>query len=333
MFFRALFHYLREHIKTVIVFCMVYLIFFVVNYLYFVPLEPVFYAGLLSLVLCLLFGSYDFWKYYQHHLQLQQLLLEIRIGIEHLPEPIGWIEQDYQNLIEELFEEKVQIQSDADNQQTEMVDYYTLWAHQIKTPISAMKLLLQAENNWHLCADMQQELFKVEQYVEMVLQFLRLNGISSDLLIKQYPLDKLVKQAIKKYSILFIHQKISLQLDPIEEMVLTDEKWLVFVLEQILSNALKYTKSGYIHIYLEREKTLVIEDTGIGIRKEDIPRIFERGFTGYNGRMDKKATGIGLYLCKQILSKLNHSFQITSKIGEGTRVCIDLSYEALEMIE
>ena len=116
--------------------------------------------------------------------------------------------------------------------------------------------------------------------------------------------------------------------------VLTDEKWLVFVLEQILSNALKYTKSGSIHIYLSPDapKTLVIEDTGIGIAAEDLPRIFEKGFTGCNGRTDKKASGIGLYLCRRICRNLSHTITAQSQTDQGTTIRIGMFRES-RMIE
>ena len=120
-------------------------------------------------------------------------------------------------------------------------------------------------------------------------------------------------------------KKISLDFQPTNYKVLTDEKWLVFVIEQLLSNAIKYTNKGKISIYPLEDKKLVIEDTGIGISKEDIPRIFDKGFTGYNGRTDKKATGLGLYLCKNILDKLSHKISIESEVGVKTKVILDLA--------
>ncbi|MGB4496697.1 MAG: ATP-binding protein, partial [Bacillota bacterium] len=201
----------------------------------------------------------------------------------------------------------------------------TTWAHQIKTPIAAMRLLLQSEQS-ETNSELLEQLFKVEQYVEMVLQYLRLENISSDLVLKEHSLDTIVKQAVRKYSNSFIRKKIKLNYAELNHNVLTDEKWLVFVIEQILSNALKYTDSGEISIYMDDEMpdTLVIEDTGIGIAEEDLPRVFERGFTGYTGRIDKKATGIGLFLCKQILDRLSHTITIESQVGEGTKVKIGL---------
>lgn len=160
----------------------------------------------------------------------------------------------------------------------------------------------------------------------MVLGYLKIEDRSSDLVFQHYLLSDLVKQAIRKYANQFIRKNIKLELAPMEVTVLTDEKWLVFVLEQLLSNALKYTNQGTISIYLDphQPKTLIIQDSGIGIASEDLPRIFERGYTGYNGRMDKKATGIGLYLCQKILAKLSHQIKITSQINLGTKVMINL---------
>lgn len=151
------------------------------------------------------------------------------------------------------------------------------------------------------------------------------------LVFARYDLDALIRQAVRKYAPLFIRRKIILSYEPVHCEVLTDEKWLVFVLEQILSNALKYTKSGSIHIYLSPDapKTLVIEDTGIGIAPEDLPRIFEKGYTGCNGRADKRSTGIGLYLCRQIMEKLSHTIRIESEMGVGTKVYLGLDTVSL----
>ncbi len=156
---------------------------------------------------------------------------------------------------------------------------------------------------------------------------------SSDLVIKRHSLDKIVKQAVKKYAKSFIRKKIKLNYDDLNCAVITDEKWLVFVIEQVLSNSLKYTSTGSISIYMDKElsETLVIEDMGIGIQQEDLPRVFEKGFTGYNGHSDKKSTGIGLYLCKMIIKKLSHTINIESTIGKGTKVKIGLDMIDLDV--
>ena len=207
-------------------------------------------------------------------------------------------------------------------------DYYMMWTHQIKTPISAMKLLLEESG---LCDRdsflMKEELFKIEQYVDMVLTFQRLESISSDLVLQEYDLDALLKKALRKYSVLFINKSLGLSLQETCSTVLTDEKWFVFCLEQLLSNSIKYTNQGGISLRAERfpeRVRLVLEDTGIGIRAEDLPRIFDRGFTGYNGRLDRKSTGIGLYLCRQIFTHLNITFKAESDEGAGTRILLGI---------
>ena len=176
---------------------------------------------------------------------------------------------------------------------------------------------------------MWEELFSIEQYVEMALQFTRISAKTTDFVIGEVALDKVVREAIHKYARLFVRKKIKLELSPIDAQVLTDEKWLEFVIEQILSNAIKYTAGGTISVYLEEEseqetKELVIEDTGIGIAPEDLPRIFEKGYTGYNGHADKHSTGIGLYLCRKIMRKLSHEITIESEIGVGTKVHLEI---------
>ena len=176
-----------------------------------------------------------------------------------------------------------------------------------------------------------EQLQSVEQYVEMVLGYLRLESPSSDYVIRNYALDDIVRQAVRKYASQFIRRKLRLEYTPLNVSVITDEKWLLFVIEQVLSNALKYTRSGSVSITLEAPKTLCIRDTGIGIAPEDLPRVFEKGFTGCNGRTDKRATGIGLYLCRRILEKLGHTIAITSTVGEGTTVRIGLQQDALEV--
>ena len=171
------------------------------------------------------------------------------------------------------------------------------------------------------------ELLKIGQYVEMVLSYLRLDSDSTDYVLREYPLDDILRQAVRKFAKMFILKKITLDFQETGKTVLTDEKWLLFVVEQVLSNALKYTPAGgTIRIYGDGA-TVVIADNGIGIREEDQARVFEKGFTGYNGRADKKSTGIGLYLCRQVMDRLYHGISLTSRPGQGTLVRLDLSRE------
>ena len=208
--------------------------------------------------------------------------------------------------------------------------YYAAWAHQIKTPIAAMGLLLQEEDT-ERSRELQTELLRIEQYVGMALVYLRLGQDASDYVIARCPLEPLVRQAVRKYAPIFLRRRISLELAPLEAAVLTDGKWLGFVMEQLLDNALKYTApGGQIRIFLEPEETLVIADTGIGVAPEDLPRVWEKGYTGLNGRRDQRATGIGLHLCREALERLNHRVEMTSVLGEGTTVRIFLAHQELE---
>ncbi len=324
--------YLKKHLKGIMIFLVFAIIFSVTFYLYHLPIEAVFYATTLCCTLGVILFIVDFIHYKKKHMDLQKLKNCIAVSIEELPESMEAIEKDYVELLNILFEEKTKIALLADNKNKELIDYYTMWVHQIKTPIAAIRLLLQTEETAQN-PELLMELFKIEQYVEMVLQYLRMESISSDLLLKKFSLDDIVKQAVRKYAKLFIRKKIRLHFLELNCEVLTDEKWLVFVLEQILSNALKYThEGGDISIYMDEAlpKTVVIEDTGIGIEAEDIPRVFEKGFTGYNGRCDKKSTGIGLYLCNRILTKLSHTIVLESQVGTGSKVKIGL--DSVEMV-
>lgn len=326
--------YLKSRRRVIIAFCLFSAFYGLIFFLYDVRGEAFWYPTLLTVILALFFGMADLSRFSGRHKALCLALKTLEGGgLDPLPEPDNPTEADYQALIEALSRRLHTITSQTEAELKDRNDYYTLWAHQIKTPLAAMRLLLQSHEPDGLRAELEQQLFQVEQYTEMALQYLRLQNLSGDLELQKYPLSAIVKKAVKKYSVVFIHQKIPVTIEPIEAEVLTDERWLTFVVEQILSNALKYTREGQITIGMDKDapQTLVIADTGIGIRAEDIPRIFERGFTGYNGRVDHRSTGIGLYLCRQVLDKLSHSISITSKVGAGTTVRIGLECETIEI--
>ena len=316
--------YIKQNIKVLLLFIVFALVFCIVFSLYDLEIEAIYYSIMLCTFIGLIYICINFINYYKKHIQLYKLQNEISISLENLPSPKTLIEEDYTNLILTLNKEYKNYISKSDIAKSDMIDYYTMWVHQIKTPISALKLLIQTSES-EISSDLSSELFKIEQYVEMVLSYIRLGSNKNDFVLKEYDLDNIIRQAVRKYAPLFIRKKISLDFQPTNYKVLTDEKWLVFVIEQLLSNAIKYTNKGKISIYSLENKKLVIEDTGIGISKEDIPRIFDKGFTGYNGRTDKKATGLGLYLCKNILDKLSHKISIESEVGVKTKVILDLA--------
>jgi len=273
---------------------------------------------------------FDFLRVKREHEALNSIRSMTDVIAGSLPKIDGIKDEDYQQILRLLSEEHNHYRTQTNRKYADMIDYYTVWAHQIKTPIASMRLHLQNEDS-ALSRTLTSDLHRIEQYVEMVLTFLRLNSESTDYVIKEYDLDKIIKSAVRKFSTDFIGRKLSLVYEPVNTTVITDEKWLSFVIEQVLSNALKYTPAGSITITLENEKTLRIRDTGIGIAPEDLPRIFENGYTGYNGRTDKKASGIGLYLCKRICNNLGHTITARSIVDVGTIIEIDLAQTELEV--
>lgn len=297
-------------------------IYQIVGVLSHLELSTLTYSAYLFSFIGICISVLDIRKYMKTYQALLDTNQNKMMTLEHLPRANDLIEAAYQEIMIGIYEEMQSVKVQMSRQAADANDYYTLWAHQIKTPIAAMRLLLQSKEYNASSLALEQELFKIEQYAEMALQYLRLESISSDLVLRSYRLYDIVAQALKKYAVRFIGKKLSLEFEPFEETVITDEKWLQFVIEQILSNSIKYTPEGKLSIRMENPQTLVISDTGIGIHTEDLPRIFDRGFTGYNGRMDKKSTGIGLYLCKKVTKKLSHDIKVTSKIGEGTSVYI-----------
>jgi len=339
----------RHRHRKIILLLAVSAIFLMVFALYDLPLEAVGYAALLSGILILIIGIVDYAADRRRHQALERLkslVATLEVNGELPAPPLDQIEQDYQELIRTINQSRAAIINEKDTTYHDLADYYTIWVHQIKTPIAAMRLLLQSEPV-ETRAELLDQLFRIEQYVEMVLQYLRMESLNADLLINRYDLDEIVRTAIRKYAQTFIHKKIKLDYQELHREVLTDAKWLTFVIEQLLSNALKYMPAeGTITIYMEPHAVpgatptapgapatpaalgvpaaLVIADTGIGIEPEDIPRVFERGFTGYNGRLDRKASGIGLSLCRRILDQLSHTITIESTVGNGTKVKIGL---------
>lgn len=239
------------------------------------------------------------------------------------------IENELLEIIERLKNGGMRLNDSMNMKYSDMVDYYTMWVHQIKTPIASMHLILQKEDSED-SRRLRAELFRVEQYVQMVLCFLRLDSDFTDYVIKEYRVDDIIRPAVRRLAPQFIKKKLALEYEHTDEVALTDEKWLGFVVEQVLSNAVKYTSSGSISIKCDGDR-LVISDTGIGIAAEDLPRIFDKGYTGFNGRADRKASGIGLYLCRRICDKLGHSIRAESVAGQGTTITIGLGRNRLEV--
>lgn len=298
--------------------------------LYRAPVEAVGYALTLSVLPIIIIEVFRYFQYKRKLRALEQLLSGLDEHSLELPETGNAIEQAYQRLTLEIDRRRKAAITKLDRANSERMDYYTLWAHQIKTPIAAMRLLLQATGETDL-SQLKAQLFHIEQYVELAMGYQKMECGLTDLVLRQYPLDDVIRQALKKNARLFSLKKLTLHYEPTGITVLTDERWLCFVIEQILSNAIKYTNKGGIRIEKSGVSTLMIQDTGIGIEPSDLPRICEKGYTGYNGRADHKSTGIGLYLCKRIMDKLGHGLRFESEVDRGTSVYLLLSRRSMTL--
>ena len=219
---------------------------------------------------------------------------------------------------ERLLNENRNLKSEMLNQKDDLNAYFLMWLHQIKTPMTVSKLLLEKPDET-TNTKLKMQLMYIEQYISMAMNYLKMIDHSTDMDITQVNLDDIIKNLLKKYSLLFIHNHISLEYQSNVTHVISDTQWLTILIEQILSNALKYTENGKISIqYLEDKHALEIRDTGIGIRSEDIPKIFDRGYSGFNGRMNEKSSGLGLYLAKKISERLNIQIEVESKLSQGS---------------
>lgn len=317
--------YLYQIRKPLAFYILVCVVFGIVFDLSQAETATVLYAALLCSVIGLIFVAIDFARYVRRRNILEEDINAVLLAGSFMPEPGNAIEADYQELVRGVLAEHGRVVAAEAARRNDFLDYYSTWVHQVKSPIAAMRLFLESGK-----ADpevLKPELFRVEQYVDMALQYARLENISSDLVFREIDLAALVRQSVRKFAPVFIGRRLGVKIGDFDLRPVTDEKWVAVVLDQIFSNALKYTPSGHIEILKDPavECGLIIRDTGIGIRPEDIPRVFERGFTGVNGRLDKRATGLGLYLAKKVMDRLSHGIRIESDGKTGTSVFLDFS--------
>ncbi len=315
--------FLHGRLCPMLLFAVFIAIYVLVFALFGVPLRAIVYPTLL----CALVGTgyllYEFVSAKSRHDVLSRIK-DFDRGTEALLPPAASFEDiEYIAVIKRLLSEGERMNAENEKRLSEMTDYYTVWAHQVKTPIASMRLNLQNEDT-DFSRGIELDLQRIEQYVEMALTFLRLGSDSTDFVFRESSLDAIIKAVIRKYKSQFIRRHLSLTYSTTDVRVLTDEKWLSIVIEQVVSNAVKYTNEGGVIISVDGNSVLSVKDTGIGIAPEDLPRVFEKGYTGYNGREDKKASGIGLYLCRRICDMLGCGIRLESAPGEGTTVFVDL---------
>ncbi len=323
---KLLIQYLRSRAASILLFVLFAGIMAFSFSLYHLPVRAVLYPA----VLCALLGLAALAVGFLRALRMHKLISGLREMDTELPEVRDVEAADYREIVRLLQEQNREARTRAETEMSAMMDYYTLWAHQIKTPISSMRLRLQ-EDDTPQARLLLSDLGRIERYVSMVLTYLRLEGSSTDYVIRETDLDSILRPVFKQFAGEFISRKLKLDYTPVNKRVLTDEKWLAFVVEQLLSNALKYTPAGSVSVYLEEPAVLCVRDTGIGIAPEDLPRVFERSYTGLTGRADRRASGLGLSLCRQVCDRLGHGLSIESVPDQGTTVRVDLASRKLDM--
>lgn len=310
--------YLKMKKTSIIGILGVYAILFVFVYLYRIPIEVILYPFILTIVFVLIVLLFDYIKYKEKVNKIIQICNDISSCYSVKINDKNIFDEYYLDIINELLKENRKQVSQIQKKISDINDYFSIWVHQIKTPIASMKLKIDNEQMDLL--QLASDLNRIDHYVDLVLSFLKFDEEKIDLYFRKTDVDKIMRESLKKFSNDFIIKKIRLDYKLSKREVLTDEKWLSFVFDQLLSNALKYTDKGTISIYYDEDSCLCIKDSGIGIALADMERLFEKGFTGYNGRQYKKASGIGLYMCKRMCDKLNIAISIESIVNEYTLV-------------
>ncbi|AFT82394.1 HAMP domain-containing histidine kinase [Leuconostoc carnosum] len=253
------------------------------------PLTPLRNAGVLLVLALVVYMIFDYLAFKK----TQQILRDLQADVQQLTAEI----------------------TQRTQQEKEFLDIMRIWSHQMKVPLASIDLVAQTR-----LPELKKQTFALENYLNILLEYLRINNVATDFRFEQVDGRTLLNRLVKKYAIQFIQKNIAVEI--IGDVTLkTDARWLGVALEQVINNAVKYTDRGRVTITLS-DQGIKISDTGIGILAEDIPRLFAHGFTGYNGRLDKKASGLGLYLAKLILDKLDFQIEVTSQVGVGSTLII-----------
>jgi signal transduction histidine kinase len=276
---------------------------------------------LFTLFVLAVYSIVSFYRFSRKQQQLELLATkDLQVSnLLFLPKAETLAEETYQQTLQVVLESKNQQQEELQQKQKAMMDDFGLWLHQIKTPVAALDLVIQSGQLDP--RTMKNEVFKINEYLQMILNYMRQHLDQTDFVFQQLSIEAIVKTVVKKYATFFSQKNLSLQLEQLEGTVYSDQKWLIFILEQVIFNGIKYTENGTITIFFGKNQ-LTIQDTGIGIRSEDLPRVFEKGYTGINGREQQRASGLGLYLSQQAAGKLGCRILIDSQVNNGTTVTI-----------
>lgn len=306
---------LHDMLKQIILVLFLFIIQMLCLWAYKIPNEALLYISFMegSMMLCYFILVWINKQRTLKHLQESDYKTFLA---EHMH---NYKDEEIQRILQEAVEELHQQKQLYHKEKKEREQYFQLWIHQIKTPIFAMRMLSDHMEDGKHKNQMRSELFKIERYTQMALNYQRLDD---DYLFEQCYLHDIVQEALRSYSTLFIEKGLCLDYTYEEDdIIYTDRKWMRFVIEQILDNAIKYTQQGTIHVHCHKAEVL-IEDEGCGIASEDLKLILRKGYTGKLGREQKQATGMGLYFVKEICQRLHAELRITSQKQQGTCVSI-----------
>lgn len=313
---KEIYKFLKLKVHSLIIF-LIYVMFLLASTLFGLNTNYIIYIVLVSLFMFVVNIIISYVKYRKIIQDIDDWSMD-----KTLREPYIIAETQFAKKMLNLQKENERMENAFDIKMRDFKDYITIWTHQIKTPLFSLSLILNDHPVDSHAA--QGEVFEIEEYIESLLSYMRLESLSTDFVFEEAFLDELINSSIKKYAKVFIKKKNQVKFTPTKLKITTDIKWFGLILDQILSNANKYTDQGLIEIYIEGTK-LIIKDTGIGIRKEDLPRVFDKSYTGYNGRIYKKSTGIGLNLVKTTADNLSIDVFIESEVDVGTKVILNLS--------
>lgn len=313
---KEIYKFLKLKVHSLIIF-LIYVMFLLASTLFGLNTNYIIYIILVSLFMFVVNIIISYVKYRKIIQDIDDWSMD-----KTLREPYIIAETQFAKKMLNLQKENERMENAFDIKMRDFKDYITIWTHQIKTPLFSLSLILNDHPVDSHAA--QGEVFEIEEYIESLLSYMRLESLSTDFVFEEAFLDELINSSIKKYAKVFIRKKNQVKFTPTKLKITTDIKWFGLILDQILSNANKYTDQGFISIYI-KGTNLIIEDSGIGIRKEDLPRVFDKSYTGYNGRIYKKSTGIGLNLVKTTADNLSIDVFIESEVDVGTKVILNLS--------
>ena len=289
-------------------------LYFLSFYLYHLPLSYFWISLLFNLTLLLILSI---WLFIQFRKKL--LLIQNFFFVQDLDDLSSPSELAYQQLIEQLIVAESEKGLEEKSRMESLQTMVKMWSHQMKVPLSALSLMAQTDQLDR--QEVRQQLLRLENYLDTLLTYLKFSQHKDDFRFEALSARSLVVDLVKKYRVSCLAKELSVEVSG-DWQLKSDKKWLSFAISQVLDNAIKYSKrGGHIQVQLD-EDGIQISDTGMGILPEDLPRLFEEGFTGYNGHEHKKATGLGLYMTKQVLDKLDLVICVHSQVEEGTQVFI-----------